>query len=144
MHVRICGPCFKVLFPSNTRKKPCSPYGKQQLCYTRSGKDAPCQGSCWRIPLNLRLLSPCQVIWAKAHMPSSCSPPPCLSFNIIELWSIVLASTSEVLTHHIITALGLGHSLVQNTRPCGIQRSGKITSEQPSLSEPICSSIKRW
>lgn len=57
MHVMICGPCFKFLFSSSTRKKPCSPYGKQQL---------------W-VPLSLRLFIPCQVIWAKTHMLSSCS-----------------------------------------------------------------------
>lgn len=83
------------------------------------------RGSCRRVPLNLRLFSPCQVIWAKTHMLPSCLPSSLSQFQ--QYWTVEYCScspTSEVLTHHIITALGLWHPLVQNTRPCGIQRSG--------------------
>lgn len=112
------------------------------LLMESSNYGMPDQGSCCRVPLSLRLFSPCQAIWAKPHMLPRCSPPPCLFQHY---WTVEYCAClcSEVLTHHITTALGLWHPLVQNTRPCGIQRSGEITSEQQSLSEPICSSINR-
>lgn len=91
------------------------------LLMESSNYGMPDQGSCCRVPLSLRLFSPCQAIWAKPHMLPRCSPPPC---QFQHYWTVeycaYLYFRSSYPSHNncswIVTSFSSEHQTMWNTK----------------------------